>query len=363
MIDLYKIEIPYVLNKQELLRLPGHLSSQPVVKRMHVKLSDPLWTAGQSALVMPTEIWIRVCPQKVLGHANVFGTADLQKAVRTTAPQVLAALGIDASAPEIRKILRTGSYRVREVPCTAEELIAYIRLLVRRVAPATIVRRVMAVQDCHSQRGLALPTDDPRIREALRLMASGLPPLNLGADIKGASVAAPKRDSRKRSAAPITRALLTRMIDAMGTGARSLDRRDKAIFLLGFSGMKRGTICALNVEDLTFTPDAMLVRLKAAGDGEAGRTIAIPVTRGPLCAATAVQQWIAHNAMEGCSGPLFPRFTRSGEPVLTERLDSAYVSKLVKARLRDAGVEDVAAYSGESLRLGHSREFDGCRRS
>lgn len=271
---------------------------------------------------------------------------------------------VTAYAKDVKQFLETYG---GTIPCTAEELIAYIRLLARRVVPATVVRRVMAIQDAHVQRGLALPTDDPRIREALRLMAGGwggLQPLNLGADIKGSSVLAPKRDSRKRSAAPITRTLLTRMIDAMGTGARSLDRRDKAIFLLGFvGGLKRGTICALNIEDVTSTPDAMLVLIKAATDGEAGRTIAIPVTRGPLCAATAVHQWIAHSAMEGCNGPLFPRFTRSGEPVLTERLDSAYVSKLVKARLRDAGVEDVAAYSGESLRLSHAREFDGCRRS
>ena len=268
---------------------------------------------------------------------------------------------VTAYAKDVRQFLETYG---GTIPCTAEELIAYIRLLARRVVPATVVRRVMAIQDAHVQRGLALPTDDPRIREALRLMASDLPPLNLGADIKGTSVLAPKRDSRKRSAAPITRALLTRMIDAMGTGARSLDRRDKALLLLGFvGGLKRGTICALNVRDITFTPDAMLVRIKAAADGEAGRTIAIPVTRGPLCAATAVHQWIAHNAMEGCNGPLFPRFTRSGEPVLTERLDGAYVSKILKNRLREAGVEDVAAYSGESLRLGHARESESRRRS
>lgn len=268
---------------------------------------------------------------------------------------------VTAYAKDVRQYVETYG---GTIPCTADELVAHIRLQARRVAPATIARRVMAIQDAHAQRGLALPTGDPRIREALRLLASGQPPINLMADVKGATVLAPKCDSRKRSAAPITRALLTRMIDAMGTGARSPDKRDKAIFLLGFvGGLKRGAICALNIEDLTFTQDAMLVRIKGAGDGEAGRTIAISVTRGPLCAATAVQQWISHNALEGCSGPLVQRFTRSGEPVLTERLDSAYVSKLVKARLRDAGVEDVAAYSGESLRLGHALESPGRRRS
>ena len=176
---------------------------------------------------------------------------------------------VNAYAKDVRQFLETYG---GTIPCTAEELIAYIRLLARRVVPATVVRRVMAIQDAHAQRKLPLPTNDPQIREALRLMAGGHPPLNLMADVKGAPVPTPKRDSGKRSAAPITRALLTRMIDAMGTGARSLDRRDKAIFLLGFvGGLKRGTICALNVEDLTFTPDAMLVRIpirQATGKGE-----------------------------------------------------------------------------------------------
>ena len=268
---------------------------------------------------------------------------------------------VTAYAKDVRQFVETYG---GTIPCTADDLVAYIRLLARRVAPATINRRLCALQDAHVQRGLALPTNDPQIREALRLMASGHPPLNLMGDSSGAYIPALKRDSRKRSAAPITRTLLTRMLDAMGTGTRSLDRRDKAIFLLGFvGGLKRGAICALNIEDISFTPDAMLVRIRASDDGEAGRTIALPFTRGPLCAATAVQQWISHNALEGGSGPLMPRFTRSGEPLLEERLDAAYVSKLVKTRLRDAGVEDVAAYSGESLRLGHALETNGRRRS
>ena len=274
---------------------------------------------------------------------------------------------VTAYAKDVRQFVTTYG---GTIPCSVEELIAYIRLLARRVAPATIARRVMAIRDAHVQGGLASPTNDPRIREALRLLASGSLPLNLMTDFKGAAIPVAKRSDRdeaKRGAEPITRALLMRMLDAMGTGLRSLDKRDRALFLLAFvGGLKRGTICALNIEDLTFTPDAMLVRIRGGAnndDQDVGRTLAIPFTRGPLCAATACQQWILHNALEGMTGCWLPRFSRSGEPVLGERLDSAYVSVLVKRRLQDAGITDVSLYSGESLRRGHALESIARERS
>ena len=170
----------------------------------------------------------------------------------------------------------------------------------------------------------------------------------------------------KRVAKIIDRALLNRMFDCMGTGMRTMDRRDKAILLLGFSGaMKRGAICAINIEDLTFTQDAMLIRGGSIQESGAeverrpsdpkDRYTAIPFTRGPLCAATASQTWLKHNDLEGKTGALFPSFTRSGEPT-TDRLASAYVSVIIKERLKAAGITDVSAYSGESLRRGHQAE-------
>jgi integrase len=226
--------------------------------------------------------------------------------------------------------------------------------------PATILRRAMALQSEHVRRGLPTPTDDARIRLALRSLAAGKLPKDLLGDTK--ELPEPKRSSK---AAPMTRALLNRIFDAMG--GDSLDRRDRALLLLGFvGGLKRGTLCGLDLSDLTFTEDAMLVRIRAGGskaEEKPARTIAVPMTRGPLCAATAVLQWISHNALEGASGPIFCRFARSGEPILTERLDSAYVSKIIKIRLLDTGITDVTAFSGESLRLGNALETNTRRRS
>ncbi len=236
------------------------------------------------------------------------------------------------------------------IPCSTETLVAYIRASAKRVAPATLLRRCMAIQDAHVQAGLPSPTRDSGIREAMRWMAKGQPPVNLLDDKPGASRVKERAPGTRplRSAKPISRALLMRMLDAMGVGTRSLDRRDRLILTLGFAGLKRGVICALNVEDVRFVEDAMLLRI-GRREGHAGSDLAVPITRGPLCAATACRAWIDHNQMEGQQGPLIVRFSRSGEAT-EQRLDAAYVSYVVKERLRAAGVEDIGMYSAESLR-------------
>ena len=257
-----------------------------------------------------------------------------------------------AYARDVERFVRTYG---GTIPCSTETLVAYIRASAKRVAPATLLRRCMAIQDAHVQAGLPSPTRDPGIREAMRWMAKGQPPVNLLDDRpRGNRGKEPAPGNRpQRSAKPISRALLLRMLDAMGAGTRSLDRRDRLILTLGFAGLKRGMICALNIEDVRFTEDAMLLHIGGQQD-HAGSELAVPITRGPLCAATACRAWIEHNQMEGRQGPLIVRFTRSGEAT-DQRLDAAYVNLVVKERLRAAGVDDVRAYSAESLRAVRAR--------
>ncbi len=241
------------------------------------------------------------------------------------------------------------------IPCSTETLVAYIRASAKRVAPATLLRRCMAIQDAHVRGGVPSPTRDPGIRAAMRSMAKGQPPVNLLDDRpRGSRSKEPAPGTRpQRSAKAISRALLMRMFDAMGAGTRSLDRRDRMILTLGFVGLKRGMICALNIEDVRFTVDAMLLHI-GKREGRTGYELAVPITRGPLCAATACKAWIDHNQMDRQQGPIVVRFTRSGEAT-EQRLDAAYVNLVVKERLRAAGVDDVGAYSAESLRMQRAR--------
>jgi hypothetical protein len=246
-----------------------------------------------------------------------------------------------------------------EIPCDADLLIRYIVESCKRLAPGTIARRCLAIQSAHLRGGFPTPTSDPRIREALRLMARGSLPLNLLGDTKSAKALPSKLRADKRCAKAISRALLTRMIEAMGSGFRSADRRDKVVLLLGFAGLKRSEISATNLESVRFTDDAMLLRQPndpEPVDATKVRSIAIPFTRGPLCAATAVQAWIDHCDWSELSGALLTRLTRGGEPAVGQRLDAGYVNVIVKERLKAAGIEDVSDYTAESLRRGGKEE-------
>jgi len=277
----------------------------------------------------------------------------------------------DAYSKDIERLTRTFGL---SVPCSADQLIAMVIAMSKRLAPLTVNRRCMALQDAHIRAGHLSPTADPRVREAMRWLGSGNQPYNILPRPKGAKAAQPPSQrirKTNRTTKPIGRTMIDRMFDAMGTGTRTMDRRDKALILLGYAGLKRSAVCGLNKEDLAFTADAMIVHFQEIGtdigsrtgnhqstDSPAhkdGRCIAIPFTRGPLCAATAVQGWLRHNDWEGQSGPLFVRFTRSGEPT-GDRLQAAYINQIIKDRLKACGVADVTAYNSESLRKGHFEE-------
>lgn len=115
MIDFYDIEITFIpLGREAWLKLPGHESSERPVYRQQVKLHQPAWASQQTALMFPESFRIMVCPAKVLGRWNTYGTDDLLAAVLETAPLVLKAMGIEVT-PAILESLSRGDYKVREV--------------------------------------------------------------------------------------------------------------------------------------------------------------------------------------------------------------------------------------------------------
>ena len=97
----------------------------------------------------------------------------------------------------------------------------------------------------------------------------------------------------KAAKAPATAAIVRRMLD--GCGDRLIDIRDRALLAFGLaSTMRRSELVALQVEDLTETPDGLRVLIRRSkGDQEGqGQEIAIP--RGAkLRPVEALQAWLA----------------------------------------------------------------------
>jgi integrase len=235
------------------------------------------------------------------------------------------------------------------VPCEPAAVLRFIELLRKRVSAITAYRRVMAVQRAHVDGGFTSPTDDPTLRTAIRWLQTGRYPPKPGSKAAAADVPA-KRVAR--SAKPLTRLLLERCLDALGRDM--LDRRDRMLLTLGFlAALKRQQLVALDVRDLAFTPDAMIVTLRHA-DGSVRRTVAVAATvGGALCAVAACRQYIEHLALPP-EAPLLAAYNRAGEPT-SNRLCAAFVSVVVKRALTTVGI-DARHFSGESLRRGRVLE-------
>jgi len=127
------------------------------------------------------------------------------------------------------------------------------------------------------------------------------------------------------------------------------------LLLLGFAaGLSRTALVNLDVADVSFTSDAMLLALRDPGS-ETARVVAIPRTGHELCAARATAEWMQQSELDVQGGPLIRRFDRAGNPT-SERLDAAYLSRVIKRRLQAVGI-DPKSYSSLSLVRGRRNEL------
>jgi integrase len=232
------------------------------------------------------------------------------------------------------------------VPATVETIYRYVTAM-RKSAPATVYLRLQAIRHEHVRQGLPSPTDDPAVRALMRNLQLGISP--------GKKTGTAKRAEPKHARA-VTRNLLERILDAMGTN--SLDRRDRCVLTLSFgAALSRSALVSLNRDDIRFTNDVMVLTIRDLADGTRARTVTVPITGHELCSATATRDWMRHAALdlEPQDGPLLRRFSRAGDPT-QDRLSAAWINVVLKMRLKAVGV-DPTPYSGLSLRRGRMAEI------
>jgi integrase len=137
-----------------------------------------------------------------------------------------------------------------------------------------------------------------------------------------------------------------------GRGQSLRDLRDRAILLLGFAGaFRRSELVALDVADLEWTPEGVLItirRSKTDQDG-LGRKVAIP--RGEVaCPVAALRAWL--DAAGVADGAVFVRiWNKRSQRVTSQRLAPRNVAAIVKAGVARLGL-DPSTFGGHSLRSG-----------
>jgi Phage replication protein CRI len=114
MIDFYDAEFFFPLDLQVYRDLPGHERPKPPTRRLKRQVRAAGWMSTAEVIFKPDFFRIRVCPQKLLGSWNSWGTDDLREYVSLTAPLVLQELGHRLTAEQEASIA-AGEYRISEV--------------------------------------------------------------------------------------------------------------------------------------------------------------------------------------------------------------------------------------------------------
>jgi len=139
------------------------------------------------------------------------------------------------------------------------------------------------------------------------------------------------------------------MLETAGDGLSG--RRDRGLLLLGFAGgLRRSELVALDVADVNFTAEGLIVNIRRGKTDQdaVGRPIGIPYGSNPAtCPVRSLRAFL--DAASIAEGALFRSVSRHGR--LGGRLTSQSVALIVKKAARRAGL-DPKGMAGHSLRSG-----------
>jgi integrase len=229
------------------------------------------------------------------------------------------------------------------LPAAPETVTLYITDMAseRGLKASTIQRRLASISAWHKRAGFASPTEERLVRETMKGIRR-------------------KKGSRQKQAAPLTVAVLKRVLGAIRERDPETGKvlpaalRDRALLLLGFAGsFRREEISALRVSDLEFFEGrGIVVLVKRSKTDSAGEGEAVGVPYGnheDTCPVTAVERWVSFSGRSG-EASLFCRVDRHGN-LKAGGLSGDGINDIVKKRVEEAGL-DPSRYSGHSLRAG-----------
>ena len=196
-------------------------------------------------------------------------------------------------------------------PVSPETLAAYVSHLADSCKWATINRRLAAISKLHQLNNLETPTQN----RVFRIVMEGI-----------------KRTKgiRQKQAPAFKLNILKQLLKDFDIETKS-NLRNKALLLLGFTGaFRRSELVALNVEDLNFTEEGLIVSMQKSKTNQYGDYEEKAIFYSPesvLCPIRTLQAWV--KTLEKTSDALFVR-VRKGDRITKDRLTDKTVNDLVK---------------------------------
>lgn len=221
--------------------------------------------------------------------------------------------------------------RLPGLPADPSTVAWYISDLASRYTVSTITRRLASISQAHQLAGYSTPTQTAIVRTTMQGIRRTL-------------------GSAQKQVAPAVTETIRAMVRALPDGL--LGQRDRALLLLGFAGaFRRSELVSLDVADLQFLPEGLVVTLRRSKTDQEGRgtSKAIPMGQwAETCPVRALKTWL--KAANITKGPIFRAVDRYGH-ISQNHLNDRTVARVVKRSAAAAGF-DPDMFSGHSLRAG-----------
>jgi site-specific recombinase XerD len=179
---------------------------------------------------------------------------------------------------------------------------------------ATIQRHASAIAKAHELAGLDSPTADKKIKVLLRGIAR-------------------EKKTRIKQAAAFTLANFKRTIKSIDVSTPT-GLRNRALLLLGFTGaFRRSELEALNLEDLAFDEEGLVVSLDKSKTNQLGQAEEKAIFYSPelaVCPIRSLQAWL--RVLGRTEGPVFVSL-RKNQHLTTRRLTTKYINLITQQYL------------------------------
>jgi len=239
------------------------------------------------------------------------------------------------SPSTIKEYAKDIGYMIRDgcaLPSSPADVVAWLTKVSTRLAPATIQRRLVALNVWHQQHEHLSPVSNAKVKRVLAGICRTV-------------------GTKQRSVKPLVRDDLISVLAAVERQKPMVVARDSALLLLGFaSALRRSNLVTIKVEHITYHKDGIdifIPRSKTDSQGK-GRVLSVPQALGDKCPVKALAHWLAVSGIE--SGYIFRSVSKHGHVGL-EKLDVGSVGRIVKRAVALSG-RDASEYSSHSGRAG-----------
>lgn len=216
-------------------------------------------------------------------------------------------------------------------PALPADVADYLRSLAGKAKASTISRRIAAIGWAHRAKGAPFDAKAGVISFALEAIRR-------------------THGAAQEGKAPLGTADIRAIVGRLPDGLAG--KRDRAIILLGFaSALRRSEIAALDVSDLAFERDGLVITVRRSKGDQHGKGQFVGIRfgrRAATCPVKALQDWLRAAGIG--SGALF-RPVR-GDMVRPLRMSDRGIYEVIKSACERAGL-DASRYGAHSLRSGH----------